>query len=234
MENYFVERKHDSDALIIAFSGNANELMGDSFEFFAITNTLNCSRILLKDPSKRIYLEGIRGEFNSLEKLVRKLKLDIEEMNPKTVTLIGTSGGGFAAILYGHLLKADFVHAFGPTTRIHPLKMLKNHPLEKIKKNYKIIILGYMIYLIYYLRPKVSKFFDLKKVLLRYNGVTQYFIYVCEGHAKDVEDANHLKNCKNLQILKQPCNVHNVVRCMIKNQTLFKIFNTGTTDAVTS
>ncbi len=88
MENYFVERKPDSDSLIIAFTGQGEKLMGDNFEFFAVTNALNCSRILLKDPSKRVYLKGIRGEFNSLEKLVRKLKADIEAINPKTVTII--------------------------------------------------------------------------------------------------------------------------------------------------
>ncbi len=110
MENYFIERKQDSDTLIIAFTGNAEGMMMDSFEFFAVTNTLNCNRILIKDPSKRVYLKGIGGKLNSMERLIRQLKSDIESIHPKTVTVIGTSGGGFAAILFGHFL--DFNAAY--------------------------------------------------------------------------------------------------------------------------
>ncbi len=228
MENYFVERNQDSDTLIIAFTGMAEKLMGDSFEFFAVTNTLNCNRILLKDPSKQIFLRGIGGEINSLKKLLRKLKADIEAINPKVVTIIGTSGGGFAAILYGHLLKANFVHAFGPVTYVNVGRVLKNLRWKTFKKHYKKFIFFYILH------PGLRKYLDLREALSHHNGVTKYSIYVCEGHEKDVLAANHLNDCKNLKIFKQPCDVHNVVRCMIKNQKLFQIFNTGTTDVVSS
>ncbi len=233
MENYFIERKQDSDTLIIAFTGQAEGMMMDSFEFFAVTNTINCSRILLKDPSKSVYLKGIGGKLNSMDKLIHRLKSDIDSINPKIVTLIGTSGGGFAALLYGHLLKANFVHAFGPTTCINSVELLKKQSWKKIKKNYKKLILYYILLIGIYFRPKIRKFLDLKKVLSSYNGVTQYNIYACEGHEKDVLAANHLKDCKNLKILKQPCNVHNVVRCMIKNQKLFGIFTPDAANTVT-
>jgi predicted esterase YcpF (UPF0227 family) len=231
MENYFIERKQDSDTLIIAFTGNAEGMMMDSFEFFAVTNTLNCNRILIKDPSKRVYLKGVGGKLNSMERLIRQLKSDIESIHPKTVTVIGTSGGGFAAILFGHLLKADFVHAFSPTTQV--AAGLLNW--KKLRKNYKKIIV-YVIRLIALsvFQPKLRRYLDLKKVLSHYNGVTHYNIYVCKGQEKDVEAANHLNDCKNLSILKQPCDVHNVVRCMIKNKKLFNIFSGGTPDIVTS
>lgn len=231
MENYFVERKPDSDSLIIAFTGNAEGMMMDTFEFFAVTNTLNCNRILLKDPTKRVYLRGIGGNLNSLNKLLHQLKSDIESINPKAVSVIGTSGGGYAAILYGHLLKANFVHAFGPTTQINSMSISQR---KKLKTNYKRFI-GYFFKLIglYLLHPKLCKFLDLKKALSQYNGITNYNIYVCEGHTQDVLAANHLKDCENLKIFKQPCNVHNVVRCMLKSQKLMTILSVNNDTLVT-
>ncbi len=71
---------------------------------------------------------------NSTERLYAKLKSDIKNINPKYVTVIGTSGGGFSAILFGHLLKANFVHAFGPTTYINPVSLYKNLDWKTIRK----------------------------------------------------------------------------------------------------
>lgn len=65
--------------------------------------------IFIRDIQKQWYLEGINKDINSVEKLY--LFLEKETENYKVITL-GSSAGGFAAVLFGSMLNAEKILSF--------------------------------------------------------------------------------------------------------------------------
>jgi hypothetical protein len=65
--------------------------------------------IFVRDIQKQWYVEGVNSSDNSPEKIADLLKSLITEFR---VYAIGSSAGGFAAMLFGSMLKAERVYAF--------------------------------------------------------------------------------------------------------------------------
>jgi hypothetical protein len=218
MENYYLERSPGADALVIAFAGyGAKVLKNPTFDFYALTGAFHCNRILLKDPSKRLFLGGIGGEIDSFEKLLQKLRSDIEAINPKTLIILGSSGGGFSALLFGHYLKANIVYAFSPTSYTDLYNLIRYRKWSRFRR-YKREFFN-----LYQLPLRLWRFLDLRNVLSKYNGFTAFSIFVCGGALEDVAMAKHLENCPGLKITVQPCNTHNVLRSMIESKELLNL-----------
>ena len=74
--------------------------------------------IFLRDIYKQWYLAGINDEINTPEKLFDWLRIQTDGYKIYTV---GSSAGGYAAILYGALLNADKVYAFNPQLELNSL-----------------------------------------------------------------------------------------------------------------
>jgi len=68
--------------------------------------------IFVRDVYKQWYLGGVNEDVNSIEKLVSRLIELTSGM--QHVTTIGSSAGGYASILFGHYLNAEFIFAFSP------------------------------------------------------------------------------------------------------------------------
>lgn len=66
-------------------------------------------QIFVRDIYKNFCIEGINAEFNSHYKVAEKLKMLTQGY--KVVT-VGSSAGGFMAILFGCLLNAEAIYAF--------------------------------------------------------------------------------------------------------------------------
>lgn len=65
--------------------------------------------IFVRDLQKQWYIEGINSKVNTPEKLAEQLK---SEADGYRVYAIGSSAGGYAAMVYGSLLGAERVYAF--------------------------------------------------------------------------------------------------------------------------
>jgi len=113
-----VERGVNDAILIIAFSGGAQQLTIPVHQFFEITKTLGYSRILLRDKFEMHYHHGVDRKRRDWPSLLDYLGSQIEELAPQKVICIGTSSGGYAALVAGYYLGADYVHAFAAQTRI--------------------------------------------------------------------------------------------------------------------
>ncbi len=203
--NLFFEIGEESDTLVIAFTGFADRLMLHPFEFFQVTGTLGYSRILVRDPSKRACLGGLDDTLNSFEKTIEELRNLIAKSGATCVMTIGTSGGALTALLAGHLLKADFVHAFAPYTYVDPINILKYLDYHIIRNFWRTLAK------LYQLPFHVHKYFDLRKILNNWNGVTKYFVHLCKQHKWDSSRAYHLTTCPNVEIFEYPCKAHTVV-----------------------
>ena len=208
-------------SVVIAFGGIAHMLYLPPFEFFRITNSLSYSKILVRDFNQGWYHLGVNKGLNSFEAVLQRLRKIIENLTPKTITVIGSSAGGYAALAFGHYLEVNAVHALAPQTfidRKNRMKIGEERWVREIDRIYEYV-------------PNSSWFFDLKNLLEAYNGRTNYTIHICKGHPLDLAYAKHIKGLPGVEVKLYPCEDHNVARylkgndklaCLLKKRSLVK------------
>lgn len=133
MPNYLIE--YDTDAsskeyCAIYFSSNniytPNEesafncriVQKNSFEWYGLRIKKAYKHIFVRDIFKQWYLKGINADIDTPEKLCSFLRKETKGMK---VICMGSSAGGYAAILYGSLLKAERVIAFNAQFELRSL-----------------------------------------------------------------------------------------------------------------
>lgn len=109
------------------------------FEWYGLRKK-SYKHIFVRDVFKQWFLAGINKKINSPEKLSKFLA---NECNDYNTTMIGSSAGGYAAILFGSILNVNRVIAFNSqfeikslldetSEEVNPLVFrLKNHPESK-------------------------------------------------------------------------------------------------------
>ncbi len=109
---------HGTKTLVIAFGGcGMNPDTGESqYGYAGFLQQYDVSRILVRDHFLVWYLIGVRGLSTDVESTVISLQKLITEIQPQETLAVGTSGGGFAAILFGVLVGLDRVVAINPQT----------------------------------------------------------------------------------------------------------------------
>ncbi|HEX2723894.1 MAG TPA: hypothetical protein VHM24_13340, partial [Gemmatimonadaceae bacterium] len=177
-----------------------------------------CSRILLRDSSQTLYLRGLNPEAPSLAKLIDLLRQEIDRLAPEKVICIGTSGGGFAAILAGHLLKVDQVHAFGPTVYASIWAVLRNRDWHQLRNRWYVLLAGAVV-----LPRSVKRLLDLKPVLNDWNGRTNYTIHVCTDNPVDLGRAEYLSECPHVRLARYDCKGHSVTNHLVRERLLAKV-----------
>ncbi|HWP58048.1 MAG TPA: hypothetical protein VNL14_09190 [Candidatus Acidoferrales bacterium] len=213
-----VERGRDDSVLMIAFTGFVHRLSLRIYEFFEATKALGYSRILLRDKYRVWYHHGIDRERRDIPRLVRYLEREISRLNPRTVICLGTSAGGYAALLAGHLLRADYVHAFAPDTFLDVALRTCLSKLWRSRYPWARCRLRFS-------RRARPEFFDLAEVLKNHNRKTTYFVHYCEGCERDVAEANRVANLPGVQMMPYPCDTHQVAIFLAKRGFLAKILN---------
>ena len=184
--------------LVIAFTGMArglNELA--NFEFVKTTKEMDCSKIFCRDPDYNFYQGGIGKDFPNIPAVASRLQELIKEMSPSRVTCVGVSAGGYAALLFGHLLKANTVHAFGPQIMLdrqwgldHNDSTIYNSKLDKLE-----------------ITPE-NDFRNLPKVLENHNGKTTYYIHVGQDCETDLNHVRLVENLPNVEVVLYEGDAH--------------------------
>jgi predicted esterase YcpF (UPF0227 family) len=117
--------------IIISFSGQGNG-MGTipQFEFvnFLEKNYNNYNRYFYLDKYSKWYHKGIEGISTNINETLTYLKEIINKF--EEVIFIGSSAGGYSAILFGSLLNVNKIIAFKPQTIIKPQKDIDNNYLN--------------------------------------------------------------------------------------------------------
>lgn len=220
-----VERGRDESVLIIAFTGFIHRLSLRVYEFFDATKHLGYSRILLRDQYRVWYQHGIDRERPDFPSLVQYLSKEVADLNPQKVICLGTSSGGYAAILAGHQLKADYVHAFAPDTF---LKIRIRSCLAGLWKG-RYQLPRWKLLLSKRARPEL---FDLAKVLRDHNGRTTYFVHHCSGHERDRVRTARISGMPGVVSIAYPCNTHSVAVFLGKKGFLPKILDISNQDRI--
>lgn len=159
------------------------------FEWYHSRITKASKHIFIRDVFKQWYLAGINKSINTPEKLTDFLRK--ETLEYKIVT-IGSSAGGYAAILYGSLLSAEYVLAFNARFEIY--SVLKNST-ENINP------------LAFRLKDQRQKFFDLNPLI---NDTTKYFYFFSKKSQLDIIQKKHLKEKDNIYIICFNTNHHGI------------------------
>ncbi len=120
--NYIIEKDKNCNQAVIYFSSRGlcgendielfrrNIVEKNKFEFYG-TRIKNSKHIFLRDIRNNWYRDGINTNLNSREKLLEFLK---EQTKGLDIITVGSSAGGYAALLYGNLLNAKKIFAFSP------------------------------------------------------------------------------------------------------------------------
>jgi hypothetical protein len=177
---YNKENNNESNLCVIYFSSNEiyypNTLK--SFEYSIIEREKyewkrnrfpNAGKhIFIRDIRKQWYIGGINSKLDSPSKLVDFLKKETEGFKVYT---IGSSAGGFAAILFGSLLQVNRVYAFNSQLNLNVTMQSSNLLVDPIlfdKNN----------------DNEVNPYFDLSNFITE--GIDYYYFQSCQSKM-DVE-----------------------------------------------
>jgi pimeloyl-ACP methyl ester carboxylesterase len=120
-----IDRVYRGHPLIISFAFRESSFL-QRFDFFGRCKKLeknfnvHFNRILLRDVFNSWYHRGVPGLGHDVEAVTVSLRALIDAIQPSKVIAIGQSMGGYAAIMYGMLLGADRIVAFGPLSHLNP------------------------------------------------------------------------------------------------------------------
>lgn len=119
---FLFEENSLSKKLVVVFSGiNAKSFMG-----YKLLKGTPFNKLFIRDNTKSWYSGDIKGLSKSYEELLEKIKEITDKFETKDITFIGSSMGGYAALLFGKELKVKNIMAFGPQIVIN--KNLPNNP----------------------------------------------------------------------------------------------------------
>lgn len=104
-------------------------LQKNRFEWYGTRILKGVKHIFLRDIYKQWYLKGINQELSSIEKISNWLKIETEGY--KVIT-VGSSAGGYAAVLFGQLLGAETILTFNGQFNLNDLLKNSNEQLNPI------------------------------------------------------------------------------------------------------
>ncbi|QSE96644.1 alpha/beta fold hydrolase [Fulvivirga lutea] len=201
--------------LLVSFGGIRQGLGIPVFEFFNSLNKLDCDKVFIRDFNQAWYHKGVSEELNSIGAIKDYLQELLHEGNYKRVCFIGNSMGGYAAILFGNLLKVDAVIAFAPQTFIGRLKRFYYWDFRWANE----------MKALHTSDQAETDYFDLKDILRKGIGThTQIQIYYSKKHRLDKNHAERLKDSHdNLVLIGMSEGDHEVVKALRDNGQLMQI-----------
>ncbi|MBI2311659.1 MAG: hypothetical protein HYU77_04055 [Betaproteobacteria bacterium] len=203
----------DSRTLLVAFGGIAGALGMPPFEFFNLCREVDTKKIFVRDLRQAWYHQGLPGIADDIGGIAAFLREKIAGAGVDRVVLVGNSMGGYAAIVFGLLLEADEVHAFGPQTFIDRLNRLWHRDArwpEQMRRVHRA--------------RGGRKYFDLKKLLQARRGSRcRINVYYSPAHPLDKRHAERLGNFPNVSLHPFAEGGHVVIRHLRDSGALKRI-----------
>jgi len=218
---YWEKGQHDQ-LLVLVFNSDFRTPLSERrpHEFFELTERLKCSRIHCVDRKFVFYHDGLDEKHPSIRSSAALLRELIHGLAPKVTIVLGASSGAYAALVFGHLLGLDHVHAFGPVTCVLP-DYMKEHAQEDSESRWQR-------YHALWKSPNADwGLFDLAKVLKDYNGHTKYYLHYCGGYDRDRLASERVSGLPGVTMCPYDCNHHYVVVHMHRENILKRLFPIG-------
>jgi len=186
------------EPLLMAFGGIAGRMAAfPPFEFFKLTRHLPVNKAYFRDLDQRWYHGGLRGVTGSIGETSEYLRGMMSGCRARRTVLFGSSMGGYAALLFGSLIRADAVHAFSPHTWLRDRRSIRNR--DKLKA----------------LHEEFSgEYFDLSDVPRAPAGSGEDHVYYDAKDRKDRRQVAHLETGRRLHLHLHPYRGggHNLVK----------------------
>lgn len=119
-EDVVVGMADNPKAIVMVFTGLADQAMVPIEMLDRYFAALNVSAIYLRDPDRLLFNKGIASLAEGFEGTVDHLRTFIAESGAARLVTIGTSAGGYAAMRYGLSLGAEKIVCFSAPTNLKP------------------------------------------------------------------------------------------------------------------
>ena len=207
-ENYKVVDASDNKRCIICCSSNAlwdyseesfvnNVVKGDKYEWENISKNPQLNyygrRIFIRDIQMHFYVEGINKNCSSIDGIIKLLKPLTDGYE---VTVVGSSAGGYLAIIIGCILGAKRVFSFGGQVDLtswgggNGKNKFSDFRFLYDKKD----------------DPKYNKWYKTYD-LVKGSNCTVYQVYA-KYNESDTKQANLIKDCKNACLIATKDTAH--------------------------
>jgi len=210
-DNYWYE-DNNSDTLLVTFAGFGSKGSLPTFVFYNFLKQYsNIDKLFIRDIKCNYYINGLKNETKNFEETLELYKYLINKKKYKKIIGLGCSSGGYACILYGHLLNFTKLFIFSPQTVINDEK-------NKMGDNRFINTCNYVC-----ARIHNKNILDLKN-LMPFNCEIELF------YGENGDNGMDKKHCKrieseNVRLNPQDSNTHIVVLQMRNNGKLKKILD---------
>ena len=104
------------DLVIACTSYGGHSAPADRFEWTRVLAPAACHKIFLRDSMQHWFQGGLLGFSHSLEDTIEKLRAFIAARGITRILTLGSSMGGYGALLLASLLRAERTIAFAPQT----------------------------------------------------------------------------------------------------------------------
>tara|TARA_Y100001968_G_C19444930_1_gene764788 strand:+ start:662 stop:2353 length:1692 start_codon:yes stop_codon:yes gene_type:complete len=116
-DDYYFEDNNKDILLVIFGSMGRDEKLIPSFNFYnLLKNNHSYDKLFFRDIDRNYYLTGLKNSTSNLEETIDLIREKSSVKKYRRIISIGASSGGFASILYGHLLEFSKAIAFNPQT----------------------------------------------------------------------------------------------------------------------
>lgn len=214
-DNYIIEYNETGDKNYCAIYFSSNDIYypnneeifrkrivdNNFFEWYNTRIEKAYKHIFVRDIFKQWYLCGINSKIDTQEKLFDFLTKETSGYN---IINVGSSAGGYAAILYGSLLKAERVLAFNPQFEINSLLHRSTEAINP---------------LVFRLNNIRSYYFDIKNI--DFNNTT-IFYFMSNKSKWDIEQSSHIGSTNNLYKICFKTSHHGIPFLKV---ALFKVIN---------
>ncbi len=185
-----------SQAMIVAFGSLRLEKEIPPFEWTGILEDLPAKKIYVRDLEQLWYMKGLPGVSDSPEGVSEHLRQLINTQESKKTVTIGGSMGGYGALLFGHLLKADKVHAFSGQTYL-PTRRGLNLARAVYRRRWRMLWKQRELLL----NREINRlYFDLEPLLKGDSGRTTYHLYYSSKVASDLSHAQHVGDLPDVKL----------------------------------
>ena len=201
--NFISDFSNDSDVMLIAFGGIKGGLDIPVFEFFKSTSIFPVKKMYFRDLKQTWYHSNLPGIGNNVDEIASFIINQIKLQKVHRVVMIGNSMGGYAALLFGYLVKSDVIHSFSPQTFISQIFRWKYNDSRwknQIKNVYKS-------------SNRIKKYFNLRKLFQdRTNRKTKFKVHYSVHDHLDYIHANRMNIFPNVEVIGYKSRGHRLIK----------------------
>jgi len=233
-KTYLILNKENADTLLLCFSGAGAVVKFDFYKTF--TKHPMCNNIdvmFLGDLNGYFYLGGIAGFSSNFKETVNKINQLCIDKKYKKVIFVGTSMGGFGAILHS-ILFAEITEILNIKCLIfNPYTILTDLIIRRMKNTVDPKLMFYMLQRgiskeqIYKMIIGLDeKFIDLKTIIKTYNSknLNKLKIHVVYGNVdREIKMVNRIINFNNLTSEVFEIQEHNIAGKLAELEILHPI-----------